>query len=555
MNLKYCYVFYLIKVILSIKLNTNRNNVLFLNPIFNISDLTKLKEKRRINLNKKKKNDNNTVIKIDNKIYLFNEKKNEENIDLNEDILSKKGNTKDVEQSIFPLSIDWIKVMNLIYSNSDVEGTTLAFNAAISAVEKKGCLVTILELFEIMKRKNIKPDIVSYKLILSLCDKYHLAENAEIIFNEMIETDKIIPNYEIYAIMISCFSKMGYGYKAIEFFEKMRNDPFIEEMKNINTIDDKKKLEEWNTNETLEEDSDVKTNYNNQFKEVSKKIKNVEKQNSKIQYSEYANVIFACNMANLPIQGIKYFEELLNSGKNIPSIFVYENIFDLLSKNGNYEKCLEYYTKLKDDPNLKKNLNVNILNNILKALSIYNKINIIEDIWNNEFDELTLSPNILSYQIILKVYSEIDEYEKAFKLFKEMQIKKLLNNKNILPFLYTINSFKNCGIYNYSIYVLRIAKILQVSSNDLLMLYNNAMISCVNSKKYDVIVSLYAELITFQQKESSFHLNINTLSFVLLAFKELKMDEDFTNLKNLIIQKNYKLTPLCLKLFEEDQNK
>ncbi|CRH04070.1 PPR repeat protein, putative [Plasmodium relictum] len=551
MNIKYFYVFYLIKVVLSIKLNRNRNNVLFLNFTFNILDIGEKKGKRQVNLHNKK----NAVIKNGNRIYLSNKKENEENIHLNEEILKKKSNTKEVEQSIVPLNMDWVKVMNLIYSNNDIEGTTLAFNAALSAVEKKGCLVTILELFEIMKRKNIKPDIVSYKLILSLCDKYHLAENAEILFDEMIEIDKIIPNYEIYAIMISCFSKMGYGHKAIEFFEKLKNDPFIGEMKSMDTSDDKKKIEKWNNNEGLEGESMKESKYNNQFKEISEKIRNVEKQNNKIQYSEYANVIFACNLANLHIQGIQYFEELLSSGKNIPSIFVYENIFDLLSKNGNYEKCLEYYDKIKNDPNLKKNLNVNILNNILKALSIYNKINIIEDIWNNEFDELLLSPNIVSYQIILKVYSEIDEYEKAFKIFKEMQIKKLLNNKSILPFLYTINSFKNCGIYNYSIYVLRIAKLLKVSGNDLLILYNNAMISCMNSKKYDIIVSLYAELITFQQKESSFHLNINTLSFVLLAFKELKMDEDFTNLKNLIIQKNYKLTPLCLKLFNEDENK
>lgn len=167
----------------------------------------------------------------------------------------------------------------------------------------------------------------------------------------------------------------------------------------------------------------------------------------------------------------------------MPSIFVFENIFDLLSKNGDYEKSLEYYNNLKNDPNFKKNINVNILNNLLKALSIHNKINVAEDIWNNEFDELLLTPNNLSYQILLKIYSHIDNYEKAFKLFKEMQVNKLLNNKNILPFIYTIESTKNCGIYNYAIYVLRVAKLLNFKANDLLMLYNNTMISCINSKK------------------------------------------------------------------------
>lgn len=84
---------------------------------------------------------------------------------------------------------------------------------------------------------------------------------------------------------------------------------------------------------------------------------------------------------------------------------------------------------------------------------------------------------------MLKIYSHIDNYEKAFKLFKEMQVNKLLNNKNILPFIYTIESTKNCGIYNYAIYVLRVAKLLNFKANDLLMLYNNTMISCINSKK------------------------------------------------------------------------
>lgn len=66
------------------------------------------------------------------------------------------------------------------------------------------------------------------------------------------------------------------------------------------------------------------------------------------------------------------------------------------------KKSLEYYNNLKNDPNFKKNINVNILNNLLKALSIHNKINVAEDIWNNEFDELLLTPNNLSYQILLK---------------------------------------------------------------------------------------------------------------------------------------------------------
>ncbi|KAI4835934.1 pentatricopeptide repeat-containing protein 1 [Plasmodium brasilianum] len=567
MKLAYCcYVFYIIESVLCMKLKCKkRNNVFFLNNYsVNVINIVDKNRKKRIisttGLFKKEKKDG--ILKRNNirKIHLYSNKKekegNDNNVDINDDILVKKKNEKEVEQSLIPLNMDWIKVMNLIYSSKEVDATTLAFNAAISAVEKKGCLVTVLDLLETMKRKNIKPDLVSYKLILSLCEKYHLAENAEIIFEEMIETDKLTPTYEIYALMISCFSKMGNGFKAIEFFEKLRNDPFVEEMKNININNDKEKLEKWKDafaqNELVEEGTEIENSgYNTHFKEISQKIKNTEKASSKIQYSEYANVIFACNMSNLLEQGIKYFEELLNSDKYLPSIFVYENIFDLLGKNGNYQKCLEYYNKLKDDPNLKKNLNVNILNNVLKALSIYNKINIIEDIWNNEFDELLLTPNSISYQILLQVYGNIDDYEKSFKLFKEMHVKKLLNNKNILPFLYTINAFKNCGIYNYAIYVLRIAKLLAVSGNDLLMLYNNTMISCMNSKKYDIIISLYAELITLQEKENALEINMNTLSFVLLAFKELKMHEDFTNLKNLIIQKNYKLTPLGSKLINE----
>lgn len=462
------------------------------------------------------------------------------------------------EQSVFPLNMNWIKVINLISQSNDVEALTLAFNGALSAAEKKGCLTTVLELFETMKRKNIKPDLVSYKLILSLCEKYHLSENAEVLFEEMIETDKILPNYEIYSIMISCFAKRGYVDKAIEYFEKMRNDPLIEEKRKMNTSVDTNRMEKWKKEEqsvfpekesTLEPEKEHV--YNKQFSEISSQIKKIEKNNTKIQYGEYANIIFACNIGNAHREGIKYFEELLNSGNYIPSVFVFENIFDLLGKNGNYEKASEYYNLLKHDPTLKTNISVNILNNMLKSLSIYSKLNIIEHVWNNEFDELSLSPNDVSYQLMLKVYSDTDSYEKAFKLFKEMQIKKMLTKTNVLPFLYTINSFKNCGIFNYAIYVLRIAKFLDMANDDLILLYNNTMVVCVNAKRYDVIISLYAELIKFQQKDVSLHLNINTLSFVLLAFKELNMKEDFKSLKNMIVQKNYKLTPLCVKLFDE----
>ncbi|GAW83150.1 hypothetical protein, conserved [Plasmodium gonderi] len=610
MKLKYCYYAgYIISNVLCIKVKNNINHISFVNHADNHLVVTRGWEKKRKCIsqgsyeNNKKKKSKATILtnacrktlnQLYNKMQDGEAEKQEEqdrkdDINTSEDILKKKRKEKEVEQSIVPLNMDWVKVMNLIYSTKDVDPTTLSFNAAISAVEKKGCLISMLELFEIMKKKNIKPDVVSYKLILSLCDKYHLSEHAEVLFDEMVETDKLTPTYEIYSLMISCFAKVGNGYKAIEFLEKLRNDPFVVEMKSMDTVNDdcndydkqgtphrQGKKNKWEDDflendvakkvaaggeaaggeaadkEAAENSNEEKTKYSNQFKEITEKIKNVEKGSSKIQYGEYANVIFACNMSNLPEHGIKYFEELLNTGKYMPSTFVLENIFDLLGKNGNYEKCLEYYSKLKDDPNFKKYINVNILNNILKALSIYNKINIIEDIWKNEFDELSLTPNVISYQYMLKVYSIVDDYENAFKLFKEMQMKKLLNKKNIFPFLYTINAFKNCGIYNYAIYVLRIAKILAISSDDLLMLYNNTMITCINSKKYDVIISLYAELITMQEKaSSSLEISINTLGFVLLAFKELKMHEDFTNLKNLIIQKNYKLTPLCSKLVSD----
>ncbi|SOV82370.1 PPR repeat protein [Plasmodium sp. gorilla clade G3] len=590
----YYYAFCIIKLIASLRLNSKKSkNVFFLKPFFtNVTDIKKGIKKNFVNSffydgRKNKisikyannefyniynenydstkyydKNKNEGKSKYSRKNMLYMNSSEKDNF-LNENILKKKSSEKEIEQSLTPLNMDWVKVMNLIYSSNDIDATTLAFNAAMSAVEKKGCLTTMLDLIGTMKSKNIKPDLVSYKLVLSLCDKYHLADTAEILFEEMIESDKINPNYEIYAIMISCYAKTGNGYKAIEIFEKLRNDPFIEEMKSLNITSSNDNKENSNDLQTsiihneLKETNNIEENnniYDDKFKQISNKIKNVENYSGKIQYSEYANVIFACNISNLYEQGIKYFEELLKSGKYMPSIFVFENIFDLLSKNGDYEKSLEYYNNLKNDPNFKKNINVNILNNILKALSIHNKINVAEDIWNNEFDELLLTPNNLSYQILLKIYSNIDNYEKAFKLFKEMQINKLLNNKNILPFIYTIESTKNCGIYNYAIYVLRVAKLLNFKSNDLLMLYNNTMISCINSKKYDVIISLYAELINMQQKNTSFQININTLTFVLLAFKELNMKQDFTNLKNIIIQRNYKLPPLCSKIFSETEN-
>ncbi|VWU49438.1 PPR repeat protein [Hepatocystis sp. ex Piliocolobus tephrosceles] len=579
----YYFIFWAINTIFSIKLKSNIKTVFFLSNF--IQDLSNINS-NKINKgnNRIKKNVSNLFNKaIFKKSFIIKKSvdvtqldcnkndtdKNElsdNNSDNNKDIIINKSKEKVIEQSMIPLNMDWIKVMHLIHASKDVDATTLAFNAAFSAIEKKGCLTTMLEIFEIMKKKNIKPDLISYKLLLSLCDKYHLADHAEIIFNNMVEHDKILPNYEIYSIIISCFAKVGNGHKAIEFFEKLRNDPFVENIKNFKINDDQTKLEKWknifskeNLNQNNKENENEQTQYTEQFKEITNKIKNMQKGNNRIQYSEYANVIFACNMANLHEQGIKYVDELLNGGTNsndssenkyMPSMFIFENIFELLAKNGNYEKCLEYYTKLKEDPNFKHYINTNILNNILKALSIYNKINVIEDIWQQEFDDLFVVPNSLSYQIILSVYSNTDDYEKAFKLFKEMQLKKCLNKNNILPFIYTINVFKNCGIYNYAIYVLRVGIHIGIVGQELVTLYQHTMITCVNAKKYQMILSLYTELITMQEKNTTIKINIAIFSFVLLAFKELKMKESFIELKKLILQKNYKLTPLCSSLID-----
>ncbi|XP_031403280.1 putative pentatricopeptide repeat-containing protein At5g52630 [Punica granatum] len=108
----------------------------------------------------------------------------------------------------------------------DIEDpNVVCWSAMIAAFQQHGCADLVVESFEKMVGKGIKPDYITLVSVLSACSHTGQVERGFEYFNSMTESCGIIPGSEHYACMVDLLGRAGRLHEAKRFIESMPIEP------------------------------------------------------------------------------------------------------------------------------------------------------------------------------------------------------------------------------------------------------------------------------------------------------------------------------------------
>ncbi|KAL5834180.1 hypothetical protein ACOSQ4_013677 [Xanthoceras sorbifolium] len=116
--------------------------------------------------------------------------------------------------------VDASRVFEEIENHNVVCWTTM-----ISAYQQHGCANQVIELFEEMLGKGIKPDYITFVCVLSACSHSGNVEEGYAYFNSMIKVHGISPGHEHYACTVDLLGRAGRLDDAKKFIETMPIKP------------------------------------------------------------------------------------------------------------------------------------------------------------------------------------------------------------------------------------------------------------------------------------------------------------------------------------------
>jgi pentatricopeptide repeat domain-containing protein 1 len=105
----------------------------------------------------------------------------------------------------------------------DVKPNNITFNAMISACEKCGQVDKAMEYFSEMKSEGVEPDVVTFNALISTCEKAKTLETAFSIFWDMKRHPHLAPDLITYNAMLSTCEKVGAADSAVALFHEMKD--------------------------------------------------------------------------------------------------------------------------------------------------------------------------------------------------------------------------------------------------------------------------------------------------------------------------------------------
>ncbi|KAF6163000.1 hypothetical protein GIB67_021149 [Kingdonia uniflora] len=106
-----------------------------------------------------------------------------------------------------------------------LEKNLVSWSAMIGALGLHGRGIDALMVFNEMKETGIKPDEVSFTLILSACSHAGLVNDGHCIFNQMMKEYGINPKDEHYSCMVDLLGRAGHLNEAYQFIKAMKVKP------------------------------------------------------------------------------------------------------------------------------------------------------------------------------------------------------------------------------------------------------------------------------------------------------------------------------------------
>ncbi|RZC77779.1 hypothetical protein C5167_001984 [Papaver somniferum] len=105
------------------------------------------------------------------------------------------------------------------------ERNEVSYNAMITGYSQHGFGKESLDLFEEMKRKNVRPNNVTFVGLLSACSHVGSVNRGLDYLKSMSEEHGIVPRLEHYACVVDSFGRAGMVERAREFIEEMHIEP------------------------------------------------------------------------------------------------------------------------------------------------------------------------------------------------------------------------------------------------------------------------------------------------------------------------------------------
>ncbi|KAL4564199.1 hypothetical protein LXL04_028255 [Taraxacum kok-saghyz] len=143
---------------------------------------------------------------------------------------------------------DWEEAERLIQemqTESSCQLTFQIFNTLIFACHKRGLVTAGRKWFQMMLNKQIRPNVATFGMIMSLYQKGSVLEDAEFAFSQM-RSFKIICN-SAYSAMITMYTRVGLHEKAEEIIGLLRKDKVVLNQENwlvvLNAYSQQGKLE------------------------------------------------------------------------------------------------------------------------------------------------------------------------------------------------------------------------------------------------------------------------------------------------------------------------
>lgn len=274
-----------------------------------------------------------------------------------------------------------------------VERDVVAWSAMIAGYAQNGRSSEALELFELMKSEQIKPNYVSIVSVLSACAQLSSVEAGESI-GSYVESHGLDSNLHVASALLGMYSKCGNIERARQVFRKMPQKDVVT----------------WNS-------MIMGLAINGLGKDAIAHYEKMKEIKVKPDEITFVGLLTACTHSGLLEVGLKFFETMRLGHGISPKIEHYACIVDLFCRFGKLKPAYEFICKMEVQPNAV------IWGTLLSACRIHLNVELAEI----SVDKLVeLQPeNSGNYVLLSNIYASAGRWQEALRVRSLMRGKKL----------------------------------------------------------------------------------------------------------------------------------
>ncbi|KAJ7533579.1 hypothetical protein O6H91_13G055700 [Diphasiastrum complanatum] len=276
--------------------------------------------------------------------------------------------------------------------NNMLERNVVSWNAMMAGYAQKGHGKEALVLYEQMKQESVKPDKVTYTVLLNACASIAALEWGKQlhthIINASFESDVILGN-----ALVDMYAKCGRMELALQVFNNMHEQTVVT----------------WNA---------MIAGYSQQGlgKEALTLLKQMQREGTKPDEVTYASVLSACSHSGLVDEGCHVFDFMCKDHGVKPTVDHYACMVDLLGRAGHLADAEDLINKMPIQPD------VVVWMTLLGAARNHGQV----EIGKRAFDNVVrLEPeNDAAYVLLSNIYAEAGRRDDVVKEMKDVGVKQ-----------------------------------------------------------------------------------------------------------------------------------